>query len=434
MRRPALALAAALLLAACSRPATTSPPPASGQVGYVRMDVLVKSHPLYSQLSQYDRSIEALSLRDVSPNLAGTGSDIAQQEAALQRELKAAADRTDRLLKQKQGEYERRESAAIAAALGSANGGAPGAASIAAGLNATAQQQQQSAIAQARTDFGKYRDTVIAQDRAASDALVKTYGERADRLYRAKAAQLQNAESQYSLQIAQNDAGQRLSLRMKLSNLALDSSDRTAASNELAALDKKEADALAAMRSRDQQTLAQYQAQLRTQMRGQLDQQLAALHQRTGAKLKAQSTALSQSLSHPPALSLNVGSGPGRHAAPNELRAKVDALHAQYQAQFDADAKRTIADFNKTRDDLEHRFDQLRSADAGAQAGAQQELASLQKQRTDLYDQIVAQIQRQVRIVAKQRGVAVVVSEVLGPGQGVDLTGDAEKQIESLHE
>jgi hypothetical protein len=39
-----------------------------------------------------------------------------------------------------------------------------------------------------------------------------------------------------------------------------------------------------------------------------------------------------------------------------------------------------------------------------------------------------------VQIVAKNRGVDVVVTNVVAPGAGVDLTPDTEKQIESLHE
>jgi hypothetical protein len=58
----------------------------------------------------------------------------------------------------------------------------------------------------------------------------------------------------------------------------------------------------------------------------------------------------------------------------------------------------------------------------------------LQRQRGDLYNQMVAQIGREVKVVAQQRGINVVVSEIVAPAGGVDLTTDAEKDIESLHE
>jgi len=57
----------------------------------------------------------------------------------------------------------------------------------------------------------------------------------------------------------------------------------------------------------------------------------------------------------------------------------------------------------------------------------------LQRQRQDLYDSIVAQISREVKLVAQRRSVAIVVSDVVAP-VGVDLTPDTEKDIESLHE
>jgi hypothetical protein len=422
------------VLAACSKPDATasSGQPASGPVGYVRMDVLVKSHPLYSQLAAYEKSIEALSLREIGPGITTSGRDVGRQAAELQTELRAAAERTNRLLKQKQDEYSRREHDAIEAALAGTPAG-PTASQIAAGLNSTSANQQSSAATQARQDLGAYKSAVVAQDKSAGDALVKTYNDRASRLYRDKAAQLQAQESQYSLQLAQADAAQRLQLRTKLSNLALDDAGRKDAQAQLETLDKKESDALAVMRTKDQQTLAQYQGQLRGQMTGDLDKQLAALHGRTQTKLGAPGSAV-ENIGSPTPVGINAGKGPGQQSSPAALRAKLEALHRRYQDQFNADAKQTIADFNKTRDDLEHRFEQLQTADASAQNSAQQQLTSLQKQHDELYAQIVAQIQREVKTLATNRGIAVVFSDVVAPGGSIDLTQDAEKQIESLHE
>jgi hypothetical protein len=47
---------------------------------------------------------------------------------------------------------------------------------------------------------------------------------------------------------------------------------------------------------------------------------------------------------------------------------------------------------------------------------------------------MVAQIGREVKALARRRGINVVVSDVVAPAGGVDLTPDAEKEIESLHE
>jgi Skp family chaperone for outer membrane proteins len=220
---------------------------------------------------------------------------------------------------------------------------------------------------------------------------------------------------------------------MKLSNLALDDAGRKEAQAQIEALDKKESEESGAMRTRDQQTLTQYQDQLRAQIRGDLDKQLASVHSRTQAKLGAPGSAIGN-LGAPSQVAINAGKGPGAQAAPADLQTKLQALHRQYQDQFNADAKQTIADFTKTREDLQRRFDQLRGADSSAQSSAQAQLVSLQKQHDDLYAEIVAQIQREVQSLAKSRGISVVVSDVVAPGGSVDLTQDAQKQIESLHE
>jgi hypothetical protein len=39
-----------------------------------------------------------------------------------------------------------------------------------------------------------------------------------------------------------------------------------------------------------------------------------------------------------------------------------------------------------------------------------------------------------VRVLAQQRGVSIVLSDIVAPAGGVDLTPDALKDIESLHE
>ena len=97
-------------------------------------------------------------------------------------------------------------------------------------------------------------------------------------------------------------------------------------------------------------------------------------------------------------------------------------------------AKSTIDDFKRTRDDLRGRYEQLRGIDASAQNGAAGQIASLAKKRADLYAQMVAQIGREVRLLAQARGISVVVTDPVANAGGVDLTSDALKDIESLHE
>jgi hypothetical protein len=434
------AVAALMGLAACAKPAvTTAPAPASdgGKVGYVRMTDLVRVHPLYSQLTGYDESIEALNLRAVVPEVAKPDAAIRKAEAALEKELDAAAEHTRRVLADKSRVYQLREQQAIALALRSSGGNAPSAAAIAQQIDRTAYTQTVGVVAQANRDFDTYRKTIEAQDTAELRAAQTALAGRAERLFRARQDQLQAAESALSLAQANRDAAERLSLRTRLSSLALDDAQRDAVRDELAALDRKEADALGAMKNRDAQTLASYAAQLRTGVAHDMQAKATEIHARSVAKLHVREQDLRRESAGGAlaagALPAVGAGGTSKHLGP-QLAATIKALHADYQQQFNEDAKSTIDDFKRTRDDLRRRYADLRGIDASAQSGAAAQIATLTRKRADLYGQMVEQIGREVRLLAQARGISVVVTDPVANAGGVDLTSDAEKDIESLHE
>ncbi len=429
-----------LLLSGCSH-ATTAPAPAEkGAVGYVIMDDLVKKHPLYDQLARYDRSIEAFDLTSTAPQVAATDPHLAERERELQKQLNDAVDRTRKLIDQKQKQYQQQESAAIAAALRGAGAGGPSAAQIAGSVNATARQQQSGVAVQAQRDLNAYRSTLQKQDTAQINAASKALSERADRTYRAKAEELQSKESALSLKMASEDAPQRLALRTKLTSLALDDAAREDAQKQLAAIDRKEADALAAARNRDQQTLVALQAQLKDQVQGDINAQVAAIRKRSLGSLAQRQQTLTRQVSNVggPVVKTTVVNGRVQqqvnNSLPPALKARIEQLHNDYQKRFQEDAKTTMADFNKTRQDLGKRYAQLHGVDGASQAGAQAQILSLRKKREDLYGEITAQIDREVRLIAQQRGISVVLTNIVAPAGGVDLTPDALKDIESLHE
>jgi hypothetical protein len=407
-----------------------------GTVGYVHMSELVKHHPLYSQLTGYDDSIAALNLRPVVPEVAKPDAAIVKAEAALQSELNAAAEHTRRVLAQKSQAYQAREQAAIALAMRAPVGHAPSAAQIAQQIDRTAQRQTQSVAAQANRDFDSYRKTLVAQDNGELQAAQKTLADRAGRQFRAKQDELQAQESALSLAQANRDASTRLSLRTRLSSLALDDTQRDAVRNQLATLDRSEADALAALKNRDSETLATLAAKLRADVGRELLAKADEIHRRSIAKLNLRETDIRKQFGGP----LAAAAVPGTNAAgktPNlspQLRTTIKALHDNYQTQFSHDAKSTIDDFSRTRDDLRRRYEQLRGIDAAAQSGAVAQIASLTKKRADLYRQMVAQIGREVRLLAQARGISVVVTDPVANAGGVDLTSDAMKDLESLHE
>jgi hypothetical protein len=433
--RLAAALLATLLCASCGRGGGASGG-GDPSVGYVRMNELIKVHPLYGQLSHYDEDIAALQLKSAGGQpVARSGADVQRETAALQKQLDAAADRAKTILKQKQEDYQRRENDAIKAVLASAGGiSGASAGAIAGQMTATTGDQARAVAVQAQSNLNVFRQESIAQDKAQTDALSRSLAERANRTYREKAEELHEREAAFALQEANADAAQRLSLRTKLSNLPLDDAGRKDITDQLDAIDRKEADALAAMRNRDQVTLAALESSLADQTKSEFRKESDSIHSRTNAKITERASQM-QGVAAGPAggTTSTTVVAPGAASLTPAMRERLLALHKQYQVDFQKDADQTIRDFMKTKEDLSRKFADLQGADAGAQGDAQRKIDDLQKQRDQLYSNIISQIDREVKIVAERRAVTIVVSDVVAP-VGVDLTDDAEKDIESLHE
>ena len=442
-RLRAAAVVALLSLAACNRGPSTSVAgngarPA-GEVGYVNMDDLLKRHPLYAELSRLDDDMAALQLKGVGGAEAVAPADLAREQKQLQAELDRAAAQTRAALKAKQEDYSKREAAAIQQALaaaGSVSGG--GGAAIAGGAQQNLQQQAQTVSATAQKNLDRYRRDVVGQNQAALQALQRSLNDSAARTYHTQVEALQKKEADYALQLANDSSTERLSLRAKLSNLVLDDAAREDARKQMEALDRKQADELAAMKNRDGATLAALQTRLHNQTQAELDRRAAEMNKATLAKLNSRELETRKDV-----VAKLGGLAPVQGAGgqvtvhgglPPDMKAKLDALHKKYQDDFDKDAKTTLDDFAKTRAELGRRFERLHGADSAAQSGSTKQLAALQHQRDQLYDQMVAQIGREVKMIAAKRGIDVVFSDVVAPAGGVDLTADAEKDIESLHE
>jgi hypothetical protein len=270
-----------------------------------------------------------------------------------------------------------------------AGGHAVAAGPVGANVGATARQQAAGVQAEMSRNLSAYEKTLSRQEMQQTAAYERAVSQRADRQYGAKARELQSKESELALQLATKDAPQRLELRTRLANLALDNTAREQVRSQLDALDKSEADQVAAMRNRDQQTLAQLRTQLRAQAQHEMETGVAKIHAQNEAKLVSRAG---------PATVPNVPGGgivvPTN--LPPDLKAKIDALHKEYQDRYTRDAKATIDKFNQTRDDLKKRYDDLHGVDAAASASLSKELAGLQEQHDKLYSQIVDQINREV--------------------------------------
>lgn len=394
--------------------------------GYVRVEEVVKHHPLYGQLSQLDDAIAAINLQSTPRQVPLGAAQIAAQTTELNRALRDAQARANKILAQKQQDYANRESQAVSAALAAAGIHGSGAAAASQMSGVSAQQAQQAAQA-ANSDLMAYQQNVIAQDNAASSTIAKQLQVQAAQKYRAKAEQLQQNETDLSLRLTQSDAASRLAIKMRLSNLALEPAARKQAQDQLAAINTKEAAALDAQRSADAATLRAYRVELDRQTGDAIRNQVGAIHLQTRSKLEERRNEVGSQLRSlgPPSMPSNV---------PVDVQARIARIHRQYIGEFRADAAKTVADYNATKNDLDRQFAALHGADVGATGAAGKELDSLQKRRSQLYQQMVAQVQNDARRIAKERGFSIVLTDVLSAAGGYDLTNQVISDVEGQHE
>ena len=394
--------------------------------GYVRIDDAVKHHPLYSQLSQLDEAIAAIDLRYSGPQVPLGARQMAAQTAELNRELRAAQIRANAILAQKQRDYEHRESQAVAAAMAAAGVRGQGALAASRMSNQSALQAQQAAQA-ANSDYMAYQQNVVAQDNAASSSIARQLQTQAEQKYRAKAEQLQQNETDLSLRLTQQDASARLAIKMRLSNLAMDPDARKQAESQLAAINAKEAGEVAAQRNVDAATLRAYRAQLDREAGSTIRSQVGAIQSQTSAKLQEHRNEVTAQLR-------SLGPAPAPQNLSPAVQAQIAKIHRQFVGQFQADAGKTVAEYNETKSDLDRQFAAMHGADVGATGAAGKELTALRKRRADLYAQIVGQVQRDAARIAQDRGFSIVFINPNVAAGGYDLTSQVIKDVESQHE
>jgi hypothetical protein len=392
----------------------------------VRLDEIVKRHPLYPALTQLDDAIAAIELQSTAPQVPLGARQIATQTTELNRELRDAQQRANAILAQKQRDYAQREEQAVRTALAAAGIHGAGALAAAQMSGASAQQAQQAARA-ADADLMAYQQNVIAQDNAASSAIVKQLQAQASQKYRAKAEQLQQNETDLSLQLTQQDAASRLAVKTRLSNLAMDPAARKQAVAQLDALNAKEASALGAQRNADAAILRNYRTQLDKETGDAIRAQVGAIQAQTRGKLEEHRNVVGSQLRSLAPAPMPTNLSPG-------VQAQLAKIHRQFVGAFQADAGKTIQEYQATKSDLDRQFAALHGADVGATGAAAKELNSLQKRRSDLYQQIVAQVERDASRIAKDRGFSIVFLNIQAAAGGYDLTNQVIKDVESQHE
>lgn len=396
-------------------------------VAYVRVDDAVKHDPLYPQLSQLNDAIAAIQFEASMPHAPLTPAQIAAQTKALNAQMQAAQDKAQAIITSKQQLYHQQEHDADVAAVRAA-GVDPKAAGIGEVMSATSAQQAQQAAVAAQQGFMEYQKGVVAQDQAAVQSIGQQLQKAATDKLRARAEQYQQAESDLSLKLAQEDSSQRMALQTQLNTLALSADQRKSVNDQLSALNKKEADQVNSLRNADSAALATYQKQVTADTNAQMRKQQAAIQSQTGAKLAQRRDQVGAQLR-------GLGAAPVPTVSlPPDLRNRLMQIHEQYAAKFQADAEQAAEEFNATKTDLDAQFAALHGQGVSATGAAAVKLRDLQKRQAQLQTQIQDQVQREATRLAKDMGFSLVINNVLVANGGYDLTNDLIHDLESQHE
>jgi hypothetical protein len=395
-------------------------------VAYVDVSEVMKHHPLYGQLQQLNDAIAAINLQSTLPRAPLSAAQIAEQTKVLQQEMKAAQGRASATIAQLRTKYQEEERQADISVLQAAHID-PTAAGIGQQMSNVSQQQAQQAFKQAGKDYAAYQKSVITQSNDAVRAISNQLRAEVQQKLRARAEEYQQDESNLALQLAQRDAQQRLALKTKLNDLALDPASRKQTEDQLNAIDNNENTQVNGLRSQDQKKLADYQRQLGKQANAQMQKQLTAVRDQTNAKLNEKRNQVNNQLRRLAAPVPTV-------SIPPAVAQKLQQIHGDFAQKFQADAQQAVSEYTSTQNDLNAEYQQLHGADVGATGAAAQELNDLQKRHDALQNQMQDQIRSEAQRIAKEDGFTVVFDGVMTASGGYDLTNDLIKDVESLHE
>jgi hypothetical protein len=107
-----------------------------------------------------------------------------------------------------------------------------------------------------------------------------------------------------------------------------------------------------------------------------------------------------------------------------DMRGRLDALLRTQPADPHA--------FLNARDDLAKQFSGIRAADNEATRNVLAEIATLQRARAQLYQDIVSQVMRDARNVARARGLQALYSDKTEPPGSTDITPQVRSDFLAL--
>lgn len=366
-----------IFLAGCAAQAASAPPS-------IDVNALVRAHPLYGTLAQYDRQIAALRATLHVSEFAKKDAAFTHAEQGARNELDTAASRARNIAAMPSPNPNTLTQAQ--------NVQAPSESAVRSDVQRTYSAQSAQVRVSAQQDLSRYRSALIAQQNAAFASYVRAMQARVQQAYDSRAQQLYERESTLGLDLAKADADKRLPLRAKLQTLHLDPAVRARIHTELAAIQAHEDRIVNAQRAKDRASLAKLLPQLQKRADADIARMHADLDRRTAVNLAARQRVYDAQMAG--AAQLHFGAAPEAASRPANMRARLDSLLASHPAD--------PAAFTQVANDLTQHFATLHSADTAATRRTEQQIAALQAERTRLYNAIVAQIMRDAQRVQRE--------------------------------
>ena len=405
--------------------------------GYVDIDKVVAAHPLNRQLQALQDQITLLNATAVSGPTPVTPAQIKAQDN-LQRELSDAQAAFTQVLADKQSSYHLKEQQADAditsRALGSSTAGPGG---IVGGLQADFQRQMAAMQLSARKTLDTYRSDLFKQDGDHLKHVQALIAQDVQAKMRAKDSQLSAAETAYQIQLARQDQDRRLNLKAKLDNLTLSPADRQTYSNQLQAIEAREASLIAAMKARDDATLLAYRKQTQDDAAKRFNAERAATEKDTNLKLAARQTQLesairTQGMQLGGQFQSKLNSANATLSNNPKVQSQLADVHAKILAQYQADAVAAMTTYQATRKQLVAKYSAVARMRFQDNVALSLQAEQLAQERKQLYDGIVRQVQSLVADVARRNGVGVVFGAIAGAGSAIDLTAQVAKAAAAL--
>jgi hypothetical protein len=289
----------------------------------------------------------------------------------------------------------------------------------------------------ARKTLDTYRSDLFKQDGDHLKHVQALIGQDVQAKMRAKDSQLSAAETAYQIQLARQDQDRRLNLKAKLDNLTLAPADRQTYSNQLQAIEAREASLIAAMKARDDATLRAYRKQTQDDAAKRFNAERAATEKDTNLKLAARQTQLesairTQGMQLGGQFQSRLNSANATLSNNPKVQSQLADVHAKILAQYQADAVAAMTTYQATRKQLVAKYSAVARMRFQDNVALSLQAEQLAQERKQLYDGIVRQVQSLVADVARRNGVGVVFGAIAGAGSAIDLTAQVAKAAAAL--